>query len=142
MKKQAEIAGVISTKNIIFSDWENHTDAIINAVKKDYPNATFSSFMGFSKGGENCSVEIGNFPVILFCDPSINLSAITATKTNPAPISSSSCYMMYNPDNWGKMLGDRQRVAAPLMGKRATLVTKKHLDNFPVLFFQTYGNKL
>lgn len=142
MKQQAEKAGIISKKNIIFSDWENSTESIMNAVKKDYPNATFSSFMGFSKGGENCSVEIGNFPVILFCDPSINLSAITFSKNKPAPIANGSCYMLYNPENWGKLLGDRQRVAGPLMGKNAILTTRGHTDNFPVLFFQTYGNKL
>ena len=46
------------------------------------------------------------------------------------------------PENWGKLLGDRQRVAGPLMGKNAILTTRGHTDNFPVLFFQTYGNKL
>jgi hypothetical protein len=142
MKQQAEKAGIINNKNIIFSNWENPTNSLMNAVKKLNPNATFSSFMGFSKGGENCSVEIGNFPVILFCDPSINLSAITSIKNKPAPIANGNCYMIYNPENWGKLLGDRQRIAGPLMGKNAILTKRGHTKDFPVLFFQTFGNKL
>ena len=146
MKEQAEKAGIISTKNIIFSNWENSTSSIKNAVKEQYPNATFSSICGYSKGGENCSGEIGNFPFVGFIDPSLNASVLFTSKKQPnAPIADSSCYMIYNPSNWDKSyptLAARQRAAGPLMGKRATLVNKGHTDNFPLLFFQTYGNKL
>ena len=145
MKKEAETAGIISNKNIIFSDWENSTESIMNTVKKDYPNATFSSFSGFSKGGENASGEIGNFPFIGFIDPSLNASVLTTSKKQPnAPITNSSCYMMYNPANWDNdypTLAARQRAAGPKMGTRATLVNQGH-GKFPVLFFQTYGNRL
>jgi hypothetical protein len=145
MKKEAETAGIISNKNIIFSNWENSTESIMNTVKKDYPNATFSSFSGFSKGGENASGEIGNFPFIGFIDPSLNASVLAISKNNPnPPITNSSCYMMYNPANWDNdypTLAARQRAAGPKMGKRATLVNQGH-GKFPVLFFQTYGNKL
>jgi hypothetical protein len=145
MKKEAETAGIISNKNIVFSDWENSTESIMNTVKKDYPNATFSSFSGFSKGGENASGEIGNFPFIGFIDPSLNASVLAISKNNPnPPITNSSCYMMYNPANWDNdypTLAARQRAAGPKMGKRATLVNQGH-GKFPVLFFQTYGNKL
>ena len=145
MKKEAETAGIISNKNIVFSDWENSTESIMNTVKKDYPNATFSSFSGFSKGGENASGEIGNFPFIGFIDPSLNASVLfTSTKQPNAPITNSSCYMMYNPANWEDdypTLAARQRAAGPKMGTRATLVKQGH-GKFPVLFFQTYGNRL
>ena len=144
MKKQAEIAGIISKKNIIFSDWENHTNAIMNKVKKDYPNATFSSFSGFSKGGENTSGEIGNFPFIGFMDPSLTASVVATTKDKPAKIASNGVYMMYNPNNWDNdypQLAARQRAAGPMLGNRATLIKQIH-GKFPVSFFQTYGNRL
>jgi hypothetical protein len=145
MKKEAETAGIINNKNIIFSDWENSTESIMNTVKKDYPNATFSSFNGFSKGGENASGEISNFPFIGFIDPSLNASVLFTSKKQPnAPITNSSCYMMYNPANWDNdypTLAARQRAAGSKMGTRATLVNQGH-GKFPVLFFQTYGNRL
>ena len=144
MKKQAEAAGVISSKNFIFSDFENSTESLMNVVKKDYPNATFSSFSGFSKGGENTSREVGNFPFIGFIDPSLSASVVAISKNGTAKIADSSVYMMYNPSNWDNsypQLAARQRAAGSILGKRATLINQGH-GKFPVLFLQTYITKL
>jgi hypothetical protein len=135
MKKQAETAGIISNKNIIFSDFENSTESLMNAVRDKFPEASFTSFSGFSRGGQNACGEIGNFSFIGLIDPSLTINA---------NVTDNSVYMMYNPNNWDNsypQLADRQRAIGPKMGGRATQLNKIH-SQFPVLFFQTYGNKL
>ena len=137
IKKLAESAGITGNKNIIFSDYENSTESLMNIVKKDYPNATFSSFSGWSRGGLNAWEEVGNFPFVGLMDPSMPKNNIPNT-TDPG------AFMMYNPNNWHTsypLIESNQRLYGPKMGNRATEVKEGH-SAIPVTFLKTYKNRL
>ena len=138
IKKLAEAAGITNNKNIIFSDYENSTESIMNTVKKDYPNATFSSFSGWSRGGLNAWAEVGNFNFVGLMDPSMPKSGSIPNTTDQR------AFMMYNPNNWHTsypLIEANQRLYGPKMGNRATELKEGH-SVIPVTFLKTYKNKL
>lgn len=90
--------GDTTSRNFVFSDWENTIEAVLSKLKKEIPNARINAVVGFSKGGLRAWPAVGKYDFVGLIDPSIE-GSYTSVKNVPR---SSNVVLTYIPKRgWG-----------------------------------------
>jgi len=138
MQQQAISAGVINSKNFIFSDYINNISSLTGELQKQYPGASINSVICFSKSGESVWSLVGKYNFVGFMDPS---TPSWVDDSNNKTCENPNIRMIYNPSNWGNgtplsnrlvHVGDRMKKL-----KTATQTSAGHLT-IPQTFYKTY----
>jgi len=132
MKKQAD--SYLGNKNIIYSDWENNVDSLINVLREQYPQANVKSVTGYSKGGLRAWPSVNKFEFVGLIDPSIEGNYTQVTSVNGDVI------LTYEK---GRTWGSKGlNYAKKLVPKTKHLELSVGHFGHPKEFFSRYGNKL
>jgi len=132
MKKQA--GSYLDNKNVIYSDWENDVDSLIDVLQEQYPQANVKSVTGYSKGGIRAWPSVNKFEFVGLIDPSIegNYKQVTSV--------SGDVILTYEKGRtWGST---GLKYAKNLVPKSKHLELNVGHFGHPKEFFSRFSNKL
>jgi hypothetical protein len=138
MQKEAISAGVINSKNFVFSDYTNNISSLTGELQKQYPGATINSVICFSRSGQEVWGLVGKYNFVGFMDPS---TPSWVADNNNKTCENVNIRMIYNPSNWGTYPNIKK--ALTNVGTRmkklntATQTSAGHLT-IPQTFYKTY----
>jgi hypothetical protein len=138
MQQQATSAGVINSKNFVFSDYTNNISSLTGELQKQYPGATINSVICFSKSGESVWSLVGKYNFVGFMDPST--PSWVDDNTNKT-CENKNIRMIYNPVNWGKGTSLSNRlvhVGARMKTLHTATETSAGHFTIPQTFYKTY----
>ena len=126
--------GLLDGRNVVFSNWENTIDSVVQKLKSKYPNANVRSVSGFSKGGLRAYPASGKYDFVGLIDPSIegNYTSVNPEGTNTK--------MIYDPRRtWGL---NGLKHAMSKLGTNNIIPIKVGHSEQPTEFFKMFKNQI
>jgi hypothetical protein len=131
---------ILSDKNVVYSNFENSLDSVLNQIKSQDPNAKITSVSGFSAGGKNAWEAATKGYKVGLIDPVVPDFASQFVGSNFTGELPSNIRMISRQENWsGQFRKHGERLKNLELAQPNVRRNVKHAD-MPSQFFSDFKN--
>ena len=131
---------ILSNKNVVYSNFENSLDSVLNQIKSQDPNAKITSVSGFSAGGKNAWEAATKGYKVGLIDPVVPDFASQFVGSNFTGELPSNIRMISRQENWsGQFRKHGERLKNLELAQPDVRRNVKHAD-MPSQFFSDFKN--
>ena len=131
---------ILSDKNVVYSNFENSLDSVLNQIKSQDPNAKITSVSGFSAGGKNAWEAATKGYKVGLIDPVVPDFASQFVGSNFTGELPSNIRMISRQENWsGQFRKHGERLKNLELAQPDVRRNVKHAD-MPSQFFSDFKN--
>lgn len=133
-------SNILSDKNVVYSNFENSLDTVINQIKSQDPNAKITSVSGFSAGGKNAWEAASRGYKVGLIDPVVPDFATQLVGSDFTGKLPSNIKMVSRQENWsGQFRKHGERLKNLESSQPDVRRNVKHAD-MPSQFFSDFKN--
>lgn len=134
-------SNILDDKNVIYSDFENSLDSIINNLKSQDPNAKIGFVAGFSAGGKNAWNAAKNGYKTGLIDPVVPDIATTIIGNDFSDKLPSNIKMISRKSNWGGQYKKHGERLAKIEATQPNIVRNVPHSEMPEKFYSEFKSE-